>query len=108
MPPSMFRPAAKPLSGRYLSFAAREEIALLLVQGHSLQEIGRLLGRSASTIARIITTLPQELHRSLTWDQGAEMAQHARLKIDTGVQVCFCDPQSPCLSPASAGTLNQR
>jgi len=31
----------------------------------------------------------------LTWDQGAEMAQHARLKIDAGLQVYFCDPQSP-------------
>ena len=46
-------------------------------------------------IARTIVTLPQELRRSLTWDQGAEMAQHARLKIDAGVQVYFCDPQSP-------------
>jgi IS30 family transposase len=46
-------------------------------------------------IARTIVTLPEELRRSLTWDQGAEMAQHARLKVDTGVQVYFCDPQSP-------------
>ena len=46
-------------------------------------------------IARTITTLPQKLCRSLSWDQGAEMAQHSRLKIDTGVQVYFCDPQSP-------------
>ena len=46
-------------------------------------------------ITRIITTLPVELGRSLTWDQGAEMAQHARLKIDAGVEVYFCDPQSP-------------
>lgn len=46
-------------------------------------------------IARTITTLPQELRRSLTWDQGAEMAQHARLKVDAGVEVYFCDPQSP-------------
>jgi len=46
-------------------------------------------------IARTITTLPQELRRSLTWDQGAEMAQHAQLRIDTGVQVYFCDPHSP-------------
>src|SRR4051794_27197055 len=47
MPPAMFRSSAKPLSGRYLSFAEREEIALLKVQGHSMQEIGRRLARSA-------------------------------------------------------------
>lgn len=46
-------------------------------------------------ITRTITILPQELRRSLTWDQGAEMAQHARLKVDAGVKVYFCDPQSP-------------
>ncbi len=46
-------------------------------------------------IAREITTLPEQLRRSLTWDQGAEMAQHARLRIDTGVAVYFCDPHSP-------------
>src|SRR3954464_1083834 len=46
-------------------------------------------------ITRSIITLPEELRQSLTWDQGAEMAQHARLKIDAGVQVYFCDPHSP-------------
>jgi len=52
MPPAMFRPSAKPLSGRYLSLAEREELALLNAQGHSMREIGRRLGRSASTISR--------------------------------------------------------
>ena len=52
MPPAMFRSSAKPLSGRYLSFVEREEIALLKVQGHSMRAIGRRLGRSASTISR--------------------------------------------------------
>jgi IS30 family transposase len=46
-------------------------------------------------IARTIITLPEALRRSLTWDQGAEMAQHAGLKVDAGVQVYFCDPHSP-------------
>jgi IS30 family transposase len=46
-------------------------------------------------IAAAITTLPEQLRRSLTWDQGAEMAQHAELRIDTGLHVYFCDPQSP-------------
>ena len=63
MPPSMFRPPAKPLSGRYLSTAEREDIALLLVRDHSFQEIGRRLGRSASTISR-------EVRRNATTRSG--------------------------------------
>ena len=46
-------------------------------------------------ITRAITTLPEQLRQSLTWDQGAEMSQHARLRIDAGLQVYFCDPHSP-------------
>jgi len=46
-------------------------------------------------ITRTIIALPEQLRRSLTWDQGAEMAEHARLKIDAGLQVYFCDPHSP-------------
>ena len=46
-------------------------------------------------IARVITTLPDQLRRSLTWDQGSEMAQHAQLRIDTGLAIYFCDPHSP-------------
>jgi IS30 family transposase len=46
-------------------------------------------------ITRAITTLPEQLRRSLTWDRGAEMAQHAQLRIEAGVAVYFCDPHSP-------------
>jgi IS30 family transposase len=41
-----------------------------------------------------MTSLPDQLRQSLTWDQGAEMSQHVRLRIDTGLQIYFCDPQS--------------
>ena len=46
-------------------------------------------------IVRTITTFPDTLRRSLTWDQGAEMAQHARLTLESGLPVYFCDPHSP-------------
>jgi IS30 family transposase len=58
------------------------------VTGHGGEQV-------RDAIAAAITTLPEQLRRSLTWDQGAEMAQHAKLRVDTGVQVYFCDPQSP-------------
>lgn len=46
-------------------------------------------------IAQTIQNLPEYLRKSLTWDQGVEMAQHEKLKSDTGIEVYFCDPQSP-------------
>jgi len=46
-------------------------------------------------IAATIATLPEQLRRSLTWDQGAEMAQHVSLRINTGLEIYFCDPHSP-------------
>lgn len=46
-------------------------------------------------IAAAMKALPEQLRRTLTWDQGAEMAQHAELRIATELQVFFCDPQSP-------------
>jgi IS30 family transposase len=46
-------------------------------------------------IAATIGTLPEHLRRSLTWDQGSEMAQHAQLRVDTGLAIYFADPHSP-------------
>lgn len=55
--------------------------------GHGAEAVRR-------AITRTITTLPEQLRRSLVWDQGSEMAEHARLRIATGLQVYFCDPRS--------------
>jgi IS30 family transposase len=46
-------------------------------------------------IASTIVTLPEQLRRSLTWDQGAELAQHAQLRVETDLAIYFCDPHSP-------------
>jgi IS30 family transposase len=56
-------------------------------------------GRGAEAVRDAMTakiaTLPAALRRSITWDQGSEMHQHARFSVDTGVPVYFCDPHSP-------------
>jgi IS30 family transposase len=49
----------------------------------------------ADALAAKITTLPAALTRTLTWDQGHEMAEHQRFTNTTGIQVYFCDPKSP-------------
>jgi IS30 family transposase len=68
----------------------RTRYLLLLRLGH---------GRTAPDVRRALTrrirTLPVHLRRSLTWDRGREMAEHVRFSVDTGVEVCFCDPSSP-------------
>src|SRR4051794_35414872 len=48
-----------------------------------------------AAIAAQMTTMPEQLRRSLTWDRGKELADHAQLRIDTGIAVYFADPHSP-------------
>lgn len=62
--------------------------------------IARLPARhDAATVTdqliEMITALPAQLAKTLTWDQGAEMAEHARFTIAAGCNVYFCDPHSP-------------
>jgi IS30 family transposase len=59
-------------------------------------------------IASTITTLPGQLRRSLTWDQGAEMAQHAQLHTGTGLAIYFCDPHSPWQRGSNENTYWRR
>lgn len=49
----------------------------------------------ATRLAEEIRRLPAELFKSLTWDQGTELAEHAQFSISTGIDVFFCDPHSP-------------
>ena len=48
-----------------------------------------------AAMRRAIATLPDELTKSITWDQGKEMARHAEFSIATKIPVYFCDPHSP-------------
>lgn len=84
-----------------------------LVMGKGLTAIGTLVERHSRYVmlfplpdgntAELVRTaleatikrLPEHLWQSLTWDQGKEMADHARFTVDTGIQVYFCDPRSP-------------
>jgi IS30 family transposase len=65
---------------------------------------GRHAEQVRERLAAKITELPIQLRRSLTWDQGKEMAEHRQFTIDTGVQVYFCDPHSPWQRGANENT----
>ena len=67
---------------------SRYVILLKLPNGHGAEAV-----RKAMT--KRILTLPAQVRRSITWDQGKEMAEHVRFTVETGVQIYFCDPKSP-------------
>src|SRR5690242_17711835 len=78
-------------ASRVATLVERSTRFLLLValpEGHRAELV-------ADALAAKITTLPTALTRTLTWDQGHEMAAHARFTSETGIEVYFCDPKSP-------------
>ncbi len=74
--------------GTLVERRTRFVMLVALPNGHAAPEM-------RDRLAARILSLPAELRRSLTWDQGGEMAEHSRFTVDTGVQVYFCDPRSP-------------
>lgn len=65
-------------------------------------------GRSAENVAAALTErligLPESLRQSLTWDQGKEMSQHAKVSVDAGISIYFADPRSPWQRPSNENT----
>ena len=89
--------------------AGRSAIATLVERQTRFAMLVRLPhGRNAESVriglTESIQRLPEALRRTLTWDQGKEMAEHARFTIDSNVQVYFCDPSSPWQRGTSENT----
>ncbi len=84
-----------------LVFGARPSAVATLVERQTrfVQLVALPDGVKAEQVRIALTAavqrLPEQLRRSLTWDHGKEMAEHARFSVDTGVAVYFCDPRSP-------------
>jgi IS30 family transposase len=70
--------------------------------GPPLAGYGALMMKDA--LAATMTTMPEQLTQSLTWDRGKELSQHAQFKIDTGIAVYFADPHSPWQRPTNENT----
>src|SRR6187397_1412073 len=85
--------------GDLLTGANDTHIATLVERNTRCTMLAKIPRNDTRTVvaafAKHISKLPEELRRSLTWDQGKEMHAHKRLTVATNVQVYFCDPRSP-------------
>lgn len=73
-----------------------------VTNGAALSGYGALAMNAALTAS--ITTLPEQLRKTLTWDRGKELSGHAQLTLDTGTKVFFADPHSPWQRPTNENT----
>jgi IS30 family transposase len=85
--------------GDLLSGSNNSHLATLVERHSRFVMLIKLAGKDTTSLVAALTQhvrkLPAELRRSVTWDRGHEMADHAKFTIATDVQVYFCDPQSP-------------
>lgn len=85
--------------GDLVSGLNNTHIATLVDRKSRYTIILKLTGKDAVSVTRALTekfeSLPPALKKSLTWDRGMELAKHAELAENTGIPICFCDPQSP-------------
>ena len=96
----------------------------LIIGAHSHSAIGTLVERSSrfllplhlpqahgavqvrDAVTDTISTLPQLLRQSLTWDQGIELARHREITIAAGIPIYFCDPASPWQRVTNENTVS--
>jgi IS30 family transposase len=83
--------------GTLVERTSRYTLLLHLPDSHDADTVDRAM-RNA------VQKLPGEFFRTITWDQGTEMARHATFSVDTGIQVYFCDPHSPWQRPTNENT----
>jgi IS30 family transposase len=85
--------------GDLLAGSRHSHVATLVERQSRFTLLVKVRNKETATVvaalARHVRTLPTALRRSLTWDRGLELAQHAAFTVATDVQVYFCDPQSP-------------
>ena len=85
--------------GDLLTGASDTHIVTLVERHSRFTMLVKLPRKDTTTVvaalAKHIRKLPEQLRRSLTWDQGKEMSGHKRFTVATNVQVYFCDPRSP-------------
>jgi transposase, IS30 family len=79
---------SKPAIGTLVERSTRFVLLLHLPDGHGA-------GAVAAQMTQVMATLPAQLRRSLTWDQGSEMASHAQIAAAADLEIYFCDPHSP-------------